>query len=414
MKITFTNLVLILLLGWTNVMGAVPTITSFIPESGAIGSSITISGTNFNTTAAQNIVFFGATQALVTAATATSLTVTVPLGATYQYLSVTNLAGNLTAYSAKPFIVTLAGSITFAGNVDFTTGTYPYSVSIGDIDGDGKPDLVVVNKTSGTVSVFRNTSTSGTVSFATAVNLTTGTSPYSVSIGDIDGDGKPDLAVANYGSTSVSVFRNTSTSGNVSFATAVDFTTGIYPISVSIGDMDGDGKPDLAVANFYSNTVSVFRNTSTSGSITSSSFAAKVDFITGTSPFSVSTGDVDGDGKPDLAVANFGKSTVSVFRNTSTSGSITSGSFAAKVDFITGTNPSSVCIGDIDGDGKPDLAVANNGANTISVLCNTSTSGSITSSSFAAKVDFTAGSHPQSVSIGDIDGDGKPDLAVAN
>ena len=414
MKITFTILVLILLLGWTTVMGATPTITSFIPASGAIGSSVTITGTNFNTTAAQNIVFFGATQAVVTAASATSLTLTVPIGATYQYISVTDLAVGLTAYSAKPFIVTLAGSITFTGKVDFTTGTNPYSVSIGDIDGDGKPDLVVANYGSASVSVLRNTSTSGTVSFAAKADFATGTNPISVSIGDLNGDGKPDLAVANSSSASVSVFRNTSTSGSVSFAAKVDLTTGTSPYSVSIGDIDGDGKPDLAVANSSSASVSVFRNTSTSGSITGSSFAAKVDFITGTNPQSVSIGDIDGDGKPDLAVANSSSASVSVLRNTSTSGSITSGSFAAKVDFATGSGPRSVSIGDINGDGKPDLAVANSTGPSVSVFRNTSTSGTITSGSFATKVDFTTGTNPYSVRIGDIDGDGKPDLAVAN
>ncbi len=100
-----------------------------------------------------------------------------------------------------------------------------------------------------------------------------------------------------------------------------------------IGDIDGDGKPDLVVANFTSNTVSVFRNTSTSGSITTGSFAAKVDFTTGTNPVSIAIGDIDGDGKPDLVVTNNGSNSVSVFRNTSTSGSITTGSFAARVDF---------------------------------------------------------------------------------
>jgi hypothetical protein len=382
-----------------------PTIAAFSPVNGAIGSSITITGSGFNAAANQNIVFFGATQAIVTAASLSSLTVTVPIGATYQYLSVTNLAVNLTAYSAQPFIVTLAGNIAFANKQDFTTGSYPYSVSIGDIDGDGKPDLAVANASSNTVSVIRNTSSSGTISFAAKVDFTTGSYPISVSIGDIDGDGKPDLAVANYSSSTISVIRNTSTSGTVSFAAKVDFTTSTNPFSVSIGDIDGDGKPDLAVANAGSSTVSVLLNTSTSGTV---HFAAKVDFTTGAYPESISIGDIDGDGKPDLAVANGGSNTVSVIRNTSTSGTV---SFAAKVDFTTGTAPISVRIGDIDGDGKPDLAVANQSSNTVSVFLNTSTLGTI---SFASKVDFTTGATPVSVSIGDIDGDGKPDLAVVN
>jgi len=383
---------------------APPTITTFTPATGAIGSSVTITGTNFNTTAAQNIVFFGATQATVTAATATSLTVTVPLGATYQYLSVTNLATHLTAYSAKPFIVTLSGRISFAGKVDSPTGTKPHSVSIGDLDGDGKPDLAVANMGSNTISVFRNTSTSGTVSFATKVDFATSSSPETVSIGDLDGDGKPDLAVTSYETKTVSVFRNTSTSGNVSFATKVDFTTGSSPASVGIGDIDGDGKPDLAVTNYDINTVSIFRNTSTPGSV---SFATKVDLATASGPNMISIGDIDGDGKRDLAVTNTKDNNVSVLRNTSIPGSV---SFAAKVDFATSGGPKSISIGDIDGDGKPDLAVTNMLAFNVSILRNTSTSGSV---SFATMVNFDAGD-PLSASICDIDGDGKPDLVVAN
>jgi|GEM_PF-435930 len=390
-----------------------PTVTSFTPTSGPIGTTVTITGTNFSSTAANNIVYFGAVrvpQSGMTSATSTSLSVTVPTGATYHPITVT--VNGLTGYSRLPFIVTYAGGGTitnssFSTKVDFTTGsgTNPRSVAIGDVDGDGKPDLAVANYGSNTVSVFRNTGTSGSVSFAAKVDFPTGLTPWSVAIGDVDGDGKPDLAVANDGSNTVSVFRNTGTSGSVSFAAEVDFPTGSGPLSVAIGDVDGDGKPDLAVANWSSNTVSVFRNTGTSGSV---SFAAKVDFPTGGYTRSVAIGDVDGDGKPDLAVAADGSNTVSVFRNTGTSGSL---SFAAKVDFPTGSSPLSVAIGDVDGDGKPDLAVANYYSSTVSVFRNTGTSGSV---SFAAKVDFTTGSGPYSVAIGDVDGDGKPDLALAN
>jgi hypothetical protein len=359
-----------------------PTITSFTPTSGAVGATVTITGTGFNTTPANNIVFFGATRATVTAATATSLTVTVPIGATYGAITELNTATSLAAYSTQFFNPTFSpnkSSITtadIAAKVDFATGTNPFSVAIGDLDGDGKPDLAVANFSSASVSVYRNTSSSGSIaagSFAAKVDFATGDNPFSVAIGDLDGDGKPDLAVANQGSATVSVYRNTSTSGSIaagSFAANVDFATGSTPRSVAIGDVDGDGKPDLAVANQGSNTVSVYRNTSTSGLIVAGSFAAKVDFTTGTNPRSVAIGDLDGDGKPDLAVANSGSATVSVYRNTSSSGSIVAGSFAAKVDFTTGTQPLSVAIGDLDGDGKPDLALANYGSATVSVYRN--------------------------------------------
>ena len=400
-----------------------PTITSFSPTSGPIGTSVTITGTSFNTTPANNIVYFGAVQTQVSSATQTQLVVTVPKGATYQPISIT--VNGLTAYSNAPFIVTFPSSqiidtTSFASKLDFTTGTTPYWVAIGDVDGDGKPDIVVVNSNDNTISVFRNTSISGSItasSFASKVDFTTGSNPKCVVIGDVDGDGKPDLVVTNWISQTVSVFRNTSTPGSItasSFAPKVDFTSGGSAQCVAIGDVDGDGKPDLVVTNWGSNTVSVFRNTSVPGSITTNSFAPKVDFPTGSYSGGVAIGDLDGDGKLDFVVTNWGDNSVSVFRNTSTSGSITASSFASKVDFTTGTNPRSVAIGDVDADGKPDLVATNYTSNTISVFKNTNTSGSITASSFASKVDITTGLGPEDVAISDVDGDGKPDLVVAN
>jgi hypothetical protein len=390
-----------------------PSIASFTPTSGSIGTTVTISGTNFSTTPANNIVYFGATRANVTAATSTQLTVIVPTGATYQPITV-QVAG-LTAYSAKPFVVTFAGggnidACSFAANIDFITGSGPYKISMNDLDGDGRTDLAVTNRTSHTVSIFRNTSTGpGNVTYAAKIDFQTGLNPRGISTGDFDGDGKADLVLTNYGSNTVSVFRNTSTGpGNINFAIKVDFITGTFPDQVSIGDLDQDGKIDLAVANTNSNSVSVFRNVSTGpGDI---NYDTKVDFTTGTMPYEVSIGDLDGDGKADLVVENSGSNTLSVFRNTSTGpGNI---NYGAKVDFTTGVLPFGLSIGDLDGDGKTDLAVVNETDNTVSIFRNTSTGpGNI---GYAAKTDFTTGSTPYQVSISDIDGDGKVDLAVTN
>ncbi|MCA6408415.1 MAG: VCBS repeat-containing protein, partial [Cytophagales bacterium] len=266
-KSTLASFALLVILWLPTVLIAQPpTITSFAPTSGAVGTTVTIIGTGFNTTPANNIVIFGATAATVTAATATQLTVTVPTGATFAPITVLNTTTGLLAYSKTNFTPTFTpskGSITtadFQAKVDFATGSNPISVSIGDLDGDGKADLALANEGSNTVSVFRNTGSAGTISYAAKVDFAADEGSYSVSIGDLDGDGKADLAVANYNSNTVSVFRNTGSAGTISYAAKVDFATGSGPYSVSIGDLDGDGKADLAVANASSNTVSVIRN----------------------------------------------------------------------------------------------------------------------------------------------------------
>ncbi len=300
-------------------------------------------------------------------------------------------------------------SSSFAPKVDFTTGTAPVSVAIGDLDGDGKLDLAV-NNGSATVTILKNTSANGSISFAANPDLSTGNQPFSVAIGDLDGDSKPDLAVASFGNNTVSVLRNTSIDGFISFATQLAFATDLVPLSTAMADLDGDGKPDLVAAN-GNKTISVLRNISTNGNTL---FANKVDFSAGNAPFSLAVADLDGDGKLDLVVTNQNDNTISILKNTSTPGIINNSSFATKIDFATGNVPLSVAIGDIDGDGKPDLAVTNNSNNTVSLFRNTSTSGTIDNSSFAAKVDFPTGNAPFSVTIGDIDGDGKPDLAVTN
>ena len=408
-----------------NVTG-VTTVSSLSIYKGNPAASVTITGTNFNSTAGNNKVFFGATRATVSSASFTSLTVTVPVGSTYMPVSVDNTGCSLVGYSQYPFLpgynnsAYVAGSTSFSAKVQFTSGTNPYGVAIGDIDGDGKADMVAANVTDNTISVYRNTSTSGSIttsSFAAKVDFAVGVSPYTVAIGDLDGDGKLDIAVANNTGNSISVLRNTASSGSIttsSLAAKVDFATGVNPMHLAIGDLDKDGKPELVSANYYSGTVSVLHNTSSTGSITSASFATKVDFATASHPYSIAIGDLDGDGKPEMAVSNQGANSVSIFRNTSTQGAITSASFATKFDYSTASNPYSVAIGDIDGDGKPDLVTCNNVGNTISILRNVSTTGTIGSGSFSTKVDFTCGTGPYSVALGDFDGDGKVDIAVAN
>jgi hypothetical protein len=393
---------------FTSTIAGVVTLPSGAPFAGASITSLPYGGsatTNTNGTYTLNLTVPAGSTAITISASATN-------GST-QYI------GTSGSLSIAPGSITDAGVLRLAAVYNgplfpgpaFATGTNPISVAIGDLDGDGRPDLAVANDGSDTVSVLRNL---GNGAYAARVDYATGRSPSSVAIGDLDGDGRPDLAVANFSSQSVSVLRNTSVGGNITFAARMNYATGASPTSVALGDLNGDGRPDLAVANRVSNTVSVLRNTSGGGNIT---FAARVDYATGSNPQSVAIGDLDGDGRPDLAVANSfngaGGNTVSVLRNTSGGGNIT---FAARVDYATGSNPQSVAIGDLDGDGRPDLAVANSfngaGGNTVSVLRNTSPgAGNV---NFADRVNYATGSRPLSVVMGDLDGDGRPDLALAN
>ncbi len=90
--------------------------------------------------------------------------------------------------------------------------------------------------------------------FGSAVNYNVGSGPYSVAVGDFNGDGKPDLAIANSGSNTVSILLG---NGNGTFKAAANYCVGSLPESVAVGDFNGDGKPDLAVANYASGNVSI-------------------------------------------------------------------------------------------------------------------------------------------------------------
>ena len=302
----------------------------------------------------------------------------------------------------------------FAGKTDFATGPNPRAVAAGDFNGDGKFDLTAADVGSNSVSVLLNTSAPGaaTSNFSAKKDFVVGTDPVSVTVGDLNRDGKVDLAVANISSNSVSVLLNTTAPGaaTANFGPKQDFVTPDGPVSVALGDLNGDGKLDLVVANLIS-TVSVFLNNTTPGAATVS-FEAKQDFATGDGPRSVVVGDLNLDGKLDLAVANLNSNTVSVLLNTTMAGADVA-SFSAIHDFPTGFRPVSVTVGDLNGDGRLDLAVANVTNNTLSVLLNTTLLGA-SIPTFAGKTDFATNFQPTSVTAGDLNGDGKLDLAVAN
>ncbi|MEO6104331.1 MAG: FG-GAP-like repeat-containing protein, partial [Pseudoxanthomonas sp.] len=360
-----------------------------------------------------NIVFFGATRATVTNATENSLTVTVPVGATYQPISVLNSSTLLTGYSASPFVTTFSPNNSnisktfFSSQLDLSPASSSFAeyMTTGDIDGDGKADVVSVNSdvAGSNVSIFRNISNSGAASFDAKIELQFGGAPTGIVVRDLNGDGKPEVIALD--AAKVSIFGNTSSSGNISFAPKVDLTI-TNGGSITVGDLDNDGKPDVVVCIRQSKIVSVFRNTSTNGTL---SFANAIVAVTlsANSPENTTIGDFDSDGKADLAVVNKATATVSVFRNISTPGNI---AFGTALVLTAGDKPESSAIGDFDGDGKPDIAVANSKSNTVHVFQNTTSGNTI---SFTAKVDFAADAKVRNIAAADIDGDGKVDIVTA-
>jgi hypothetical protein len=311
---------------------------------------------------------------------------------------------------AFPFSVvasTTALAPSFAGPTFYRAGGFTNTVAISDLNGDGKRDLVAANGDQyfPSVSVLLNR---GDGRFRARVNYEAGGGEYgtpsSVATGDLNGDRKVDLATANSeDANTVSVLLNR---GDGRFRAKRDYAIGAGASSIAIGDLNGDRNPDLAIAK-RQNTVSVLLNKG------DGSFGAKVDYRTGRGPSSVAIGDLNGDARPDLATANYDGSTVSVLENRG------DGRFPAKADYGTGRGPKSVAIGDLNGDRRPDLTTANCGrtsssspcganSNTVSVLLNRG------DGSFQAKVDHRTGRMPQAVAVGDLNGDGKPELVTAN
>jgi trimeric autotransporter adhesin len=315
---------------------------------------------------------------------------------------------------------TLAAS-SFAPPVVLQLGTgCEYDMVAADVSGDGKPDLLFLDMNSSVVVVLQNFCTPGSIttnSFGPRVNLAVGSGPKGVAVRDLDGDGKPEIVTANQDSGTISVLRNFGAPGNLttnSFASALTFATGSGPQNVMLADMDGDGKPDAVTVNLNSTAgaISVLRNLSTQGNI---AFAPKVDFSGPTYSYNLMIGDMDGDGKLDVVSVSFATGqSVSVYRNTSTPGSFSTSSLAPRVDFALGGWGNGMTLGDVDGDGKPDVAAVTQGSSKLSLFRNLSTPGSFSSSSLAARLNFTSGSNPYGVAIGDLDGDGRPDIVFAN
>jgi hypothetical protein len=279
----------------------------------------------------------------------------------------------------------------FQPAVFYPSSTDPLSVAVGDFNGDGKPDLAVANFEGNNVSVFIG---NGDGTFQPAVYYATGRFAFTVATGDFNGDGKTDLAVTNYEGNNVSILLG---NGDGTFQAAMNSPAGNGPVWFAVGDFNGDGKADLAVAYFGGNTVGVLLGNG------DGTFQAPVNYNAGSSPYSVTVGDFNRDGKADLVTGNLGGENVTVLLGNG------DGTFRAPVSYPAaspGNQTVTVTVGDLNSDGKPDLAVAN--SSNISVLLGNG------DGTFQAAMNYDAGGAPFSIVVGDFNGDGKLDLAASD
>jgi len=291
----------------------------------------------------------------------------------------------------------------------FGVGTEPANLVVADVNGDGRPDLVVANANDQTVSVrLADPARSGF--FQPAIVLATpGRTPLDVAVGDLNGDGKMDIVVAASGANNVMVFLQGSTPGT--FLTPVTFPVGGDPQAVTVADLDGDGRPDIAVAT-TANTVSVLCKILFSPTLIAQS---AVDYPTGVQPVAIKAADLNGDGKLDLLTANYGASLSPGTQGLSVLiQGATAGTFLPPVHYTTGYRSTALAVGDLNGDGKLDVVVANAGLpgdpGSVSLfLQDPATAGAL-----LTPTNYRGVWGPMGVAIGDMNGDGLPDLVLAD
>lgn len=227
-------------------------------------------------------------------------------------------------------------------NIATGSGKEPRALALGDLNGDGKLDIVIGNQGDGTVGVLLN---NGSGSFpSTPTYYSAGSGTTGVVVGDFNHDGVLDIATANYYSSSISVLLG---NGNGTFGSAANTSTGSGPRGIAVGDLNGDGKLDLVTADQTGNTVSVFLGNG------NGTFGTRTAVSVGTGPRAVAIADFNGDGKADVVTANQTAGTAS-FLLGSTSGTLTLSS-----TITAGSGAYFVSFGDLDRDGKLDLVISN-------------------------------------------------------
>lgn len=287
------------------------------------------------------------------------------------------------------------GRSSFQPRMTYPAGVLPAVIGVGDVDGDGRPDLVVAGgEQAGAIAVLLG---AGGGAFAEATHYTIGRIPSAISVADLDGDGRADVAIVDAASNTAFVARATTSGGLGPWAS---YAVGPWPLSIVAADVNADGHVDLVVANNLGNGGNGISVLVGDGNGT---FTATATEAAGSFPIAVGVADLDRDGNLDLAIADqgpvTGNSTAAVMLGRG------DGTFAAPTMLEVGKFPDAIAIADLNGDGLSDLVVSNEYDGTTSVLLATGDGLFSTQQRYPV-----SGSN---LALADLDGDGKPEIVIA-
>ena len=403
--------------------GQKPEISNLNRKVGPLATVVTISGSGFSTNANDLLVYFGSAKGRILSSTSNIIEVQVPAGATFDQVSVTNLASGQTGYSRDYFLLSFRGEGFDPGRLSdlsfFNEENGLFDVCDCDIDGDGLNDLITTNNSedafSTSITIFRNTTADNSLTPGfqriNDPDLNIANAARNLTCGDLDGDGKPELVVGKGGNNAdrIYIFKNQSTVGAVNYAPFVavqlsENATASGTRKLKIHDMDVDGRPDIIMTDQGSGKIFVFRNEGAQGQI---NFPNTSRFIITTSgpSLGLEVADMNGDNRPEIVYGSNLSADVFIVKNNSAPGSLSFGTpqrIAVDGDLVN------LVLADLDIDGDLDIAVANF-VNNIFILRNTSSSGNI---SVSAPIVYETGRLPWGLAVGDLDGNGKPDLVV--
>jgi hypothetical protein len=294
------------------------------------------------------------------------------------------------------------GNGTFSDQTTYPTGqnSAPKAIAIGDFNNDSRLDIVVAYGGSDNIGIFLGYD-SGT--FASVTNYSTGNDSYpcSVALGDFNNDNRLDIVVANSGTKNLGVFIGY---GNGTFSVMIPYSTGSLsgPVWVVVGDFNKDSRLDLAVALSGTNNIGVLfgNGNGTFSSPTLYSIGSDSD------PYSLAIGDFNNDNQLDIAIANFGSNSFSVLLG------LVNGTFFSPLNYFiaNGSLPLSIAVGDFNNDSRLDIIVTNSGIDNVGVFLG------YVSESFLNAPAYSTGpsSRPTSIAVGDFDNDTRLDVVVAN